>query len=48
LEQDGVGLGVVCGEQRARQMLADAGFRDVEVEQVEGDLLNNYYLARKG
>jgi Zn-dependent membrane protease YugP len=48
LEQDGVGLGAVCGEQRARQKLADAGFRDVEVEQGEGDLLNLYYIARKG
>ena len=48
MEQDGVGLGAVCGEQRAQQMLADAGVRDVEVEQVEGDLLNNYYIARKG
>ena len=28
-------------------MLADAGFGDVEVEQVESDILNNYYLARK-
>jgi 2-polyprenyl-3-methyl-5-hydroxy-6-metoxy-1,4-benzoquinol methylase len=48
LEQGGVGLGTVWGEQKARQMLADAGFAEVEVEQVEGDILNNYYIARKG
>ena len=45
LEQDGEGLGTVWGEQRARQMLADAGFTRVEVKQVPGDILNNYYLA---
>lgn len=48
LEQGGVGLGAVWGEQKARQMLADAGFAEVKVEQVEGDMLNNYYIARKG
>lgn len=47
LEQGGVGLGTVWGEQKARQMLADAGFGEVEVEQVQGDILNNYYIARK-
>ncbi len=47
LEQGGVGLGTVWGEQKARQMLADAGFGEVEVEQVDGDILNNYYIARK-
>ena len=48
LALDGEGLGTVWGEQRARQMLADAGFADVQVERVEGDVLNNYYIARKG
>lgn len=48
LEQGGVGLGTVWGGQKAQQMLADAGFGEVEVEQVEGDILNNYYIARKG
>ena len=47
LEQGGDGLGTVWGEQKARQMLADAGFGDVEVKQVEGDFLNNYYIATK-
>jgi 2-polyprenyl-3-methyl-5-hydroxy-6-metoxy-1,4-benzoquinol methylase len=47
LEQGGVGLGTVWGEQKARQMLTDAGFGKVVVEQVEGDILNNYYIARK-
>ena len=47
LALDGEGLGTVWGEQKARQMLADAGFTDVQVERVEGDVMNNYYIARK-
>jgi SAM-dependent methyltransferase len=48
LAQDGEGLGTVWGEQKARQMLAEAGFVDVEVKQVEGDILNSYYICSKG
>ncbi len=44
----GEGLGTVWGEQKALQMLADAGFNDVQIERVEGDIFNNYYIARKG
>ena len=29
-------------------MLAEAGFSEVEVEDVEGDIFNNYFIARKG
>jgi 2-polyprenyl-3-methyl-5-hydroxy-6-metoxy-1,4-benzoquinol methylase len=47
LAQNGAGLGTVWSEQKAREMLAEAGFTGVEVKQVEGDILNNYYLARK-
>ncbi len=47
LALDGVGLGTVWGEQKALEMLADAGFGDVAVENVEGDIMNNYYVARK-
>ena len=45
LALDGMGLGTVWGKQRALAMLADAGFRRVEVRQVEGDVFNNYYIA---
>ncbi len=48
LAYDGDGLGTVWGEQKARQMLADVGFTDVDVRRVEGDIINNYYIARKG
>jgi ubiquinone/menaquinone biosynthesis C-methylase UbiE len=47
LAYGGVGLGTVWGEQKALQMLAEAGFRDLRVEHVEGDAFNNYYIARK-
>jgi len=47
LAYGGDGLGTVWGEQKALEMLADAGFKDVSVEHVEGDVFNNYYIARK-
>jgi hypothetical protein len=47
LAYGGVGLGTVWGEQKAREMLAEAGFKDITVSRVEGDIMNNYYVARK-
>jgi SAM-dependent methyltransferase len=47
LALDGEGLGAMWGEQKARQMLADAGFTHVDVKQIESDLTNNYYIATK-
>ena len=35
------------GEKKALELLAEAGFTDVAVKQVEGDFLNNFYIARK-
>ena len=43
----GAGLGTVWGEQKALEMLGEAGFEDVTVESVEGDIINNYYVARR-
>jgi Zn-dependent membrane protease YugP len=34
------------GEQKALELFAEAGFSDVEVKHVEGDIMNNYYIAR--
>jgi hypothetical protein len=48
LALNGVGLGAMWGEQKACQMLAEAGFKRVEVKQIEGDLFNNYFIATKG
>jgi len=47
LAYGGEGLGAMWGEQIACQMLADAGFSQVEVKQIESDVGNNYYIARK-
>jgi ubiquinone/menaquinone biosynthesis C-methylase UbiE len=43
----GEGLGTVWGEQKARELLHEAGFTDVDVARVEGDILNNYYISTK-
>jgi SAM-dependent methyltransferase len=45
LALDGEGLGTAWGEQKARELLAEAGFDRVDVRQVEGDIFNNYYVA---
>ena len=47
LAQGGAGLGAMWGEQKALEMLAAAGFDDVQVETVEGDVFNNYYIATR-
>ena len=44
---DGAGLGTVWGRQLAESMLADAGFGDVTVSEIETDPFNYYYVARK-
>ncbi len=43
----GEGLGAAWGEQKALQMLDAAGFTEVDIKQIEGDVINNYYIARK-
>lgn len=48
LSLDGDGLGTVWGQQKAEQMLADAGFSMVEVAHVDEDVFNAYYIATKG
>ncbi|OBH86394.1 class I SAM-dependent methyltransferase [Mycobacterium sp. E2989] len=47
LALDGAGLGTAWGTQLATAMLADAGFGDVRVAEIESDPINNYYIARK-
>jgi 2-polyprenyl-3-methyl-5-hydroxy-6-metoxy-1,4-benzoquinol methylase len=44
----GDGLGTVWGEQLARKMLGEAGFKKIDVKSVEADFLNAYYVATKG
>jgi hypothetical protein len=47
LALDGVGLGAMWGEQKALEMLAEAGFTRVEVKRIEDDLTDSYYVATK-
>lgn len=47
LADGGAGWGTVWGEQMAIEELKRAGFKDINVEKVDGDILNNYYVARK-
>jgi SAM-dependent methyltransferase len=47
LAQGGTGLGTMWGEETATAMLKEAGFKDIRVDRVEGDVLNNYYIATR-
>jgi hypothetical protein len=47
LALDGEGLGTMWGEQKARELLAEAGFSEVTVESVQGDIFNSFYIATK-
>ncbi len=47
LASGGMGLGTMWGEQKATQMLADAGFTSVEVKRVEGNIFNTFYVGTK-
>lgn len=46
LAQGGEGLGAMWGEQKARELLAEAGFGSVEVHVLEHDPFNAYYVVR--
>ena len=47
LAQGGEGLGTVWGEQKAQDLLREAGFASVELEKIEGDFFHAYYVATK-
>lgn len=48
LAQGGPGLGTVWGEQKATEMLREAGFAEVEVKKLEGNVFHAFYVCRKG
>jgi SAM-dependent methyltransferase len=48
LAVNGAGLGAVWGEQLALRMLGEAGFSDVDIRRVDGDIVNNYYVCKSG
>jgi hypothetical protein len=47
LAYGGLGLGTMWGKEKVLEMLGEAGFKNVEVEQLEHDFQNYYYMVRK-
>lgn len=47
LAQDGAGLGTMWGEELATEMLRQAGFDEVSVNQLDHDFQNNFYVMQK-
>ncbi len=43
----GPGLGAMWGEERAIEMLHNAGFSNIEVKQLPHDVFNNYIIVKK-
>lgn len=46
LAQGGIGLGAAWGEEKARELLAEAGFSDVTMHRLDHDIQNAYYICR--
>ncbi len=47
LAYDGEGLGAMWGEEKAVEMMKEAGFKDIKLNQLEHDFMNTYYVATK-
>jgi 2-polyprenyl-3-methyl-5-hydroxy-6-metoxy-1,4-benzoquinol methylase len=47
LAQNGDGLGAMWGEEKAREMLKNAGFHSIEVNRLPHDILNSYFVVRR-
>jgi SAM-dependent methyltransferase len=47
LAQNGAGLGAMWGEEKAREMLKEAGFAKVETKKLQHDFQNCYYIVTK-
>ncbi len=47
LAYGGMGLGAMWGKEKALELLANAGFKRVEVKQLAHDFQNDYYIIRK-
>ena len=48
LAQGGEGLGTMWGEEKAREMLQEAGFTKVDVRRLPPDFSNSYFIVTKG
>jgi len=47
LAYGGMGLGAMWGQEKALQMLSEAGFSSVEIKQLAHDFQNYYYIIKK-
>ena len=47
LAAGGMGLGAMWGEEKALEMLEVAGFKQVEIKQLDHDFQNNFYIVKK-
>lgn len=48
LAAGGEGLGAMWGREKAQELLAEAGFGDLVVHQLDHDIQNEYYVCRHG
>lgn len=48
LAHSGCGLGTCWGEELALEMFQEAGFSSVAIHTLDHDIMNNYYICRKG
>lgn len=48
LADGGEGLGTMWGRQKALELLKEAGFPETDIQSPEWDLMNCYYISRKG
>lgn len=46
LAQDGEGLGTMWGREKALEYMKTAGFRDIQVERLDHDIQNDYFICR--
>ncbi|HEY9626009.1 MAG TPA: methyltransferase domain-containing protein [Coleofasciculaceae cyanobacterium] len=47
LAYGGMGLGAMWGQEKALELLASAGFKQVEIKRLAHDFQNDYYILRK-
>ncbi len=47
LADGGMGLGTMWGEEKTLEMLQEAGFNSIEIEQLDHDIMNNFYIVQK-
>lgn len=47
LAQGGEGLGTMWGEEKACEMINEAGFKSIDIKKLDHDFQNNFYIIKK-